>query len=110
MLYRLTRPRGVSDEDIRAFEEQVRATPPRSPRVCYTIMQDEYPSAAAPASPPKVYDQAELVARVEAEFWDLIKDSNKAGDFEAFLDSHPSGRMANAARGRLAELTPPPKG
>ncbi|WP_407156435.1 SUMF1/EgtB/PvdO family nonheme iron enzyme [Bradyrhizobium sp. STM 3557] len=40
-------------------------------------------------------------APLEQGFWDTIKDSANAADFQAYLDSYPNGAFASAARERL---------
>jgi class 3 adenylate cyclase len=50
---------------------------------------------AAPAPDPKA---------VELVFWDSIKDSVRAADYDAYLEQYPDGNFAALARARLAEL------
>ncbi|WP_232429460.1 formylglycine-generating enzyme family protein [Noviherbaspirillum autotrophicum] len=68
------------------------------------------PVRAAPAGPtddlyllagvlPK--DSAE---QIELTFWDSIKDSTHASDYEAYLKSYPNGRFAALARARIERL------
>lgn len=40
----------------------------------------------------------------ELTFWDSIKDSKDAGDYEAYLQAYPKGRFAALARSRIARL------
>ncbi|WP_415869908.1 formylglycine-generating enzyme family protein [Burkholderia ubonensis] len=40
----------------------------------------------------------------EITFWDSIKDSKEAGDYEAYLKTYPNGRFASLAQARLARL------
>jgi formylglycine-generating enzyme required for sulfatase activity len=40
----------------------------------------------------------------EIAFWDSIKDSTHASDFEAYLQAYPNGRFAPLARARIARL------
>lgn len=40
----------------------------------------------------------------ELTFWESIKDSNEASDYEAYLQSYPKGRFAALARARIARL------
>jgi formylglycine-generating enzyme required for sulfatase activity len=52
----------------------------------------------------------------ELTFWESIKDSNHASDYEAYLKAYPNGRFAPLARARIERLraaapkneTPPP--
>lgn len=41
-------------------------------------------------------------ARYELEFWESIKDSTDASDYEAYLEAYPNGRFAPLARARAA--------
>ena len=41
---------------------------------------------------------------VEQGFWDTIKSSNNAADFQAYLDAYPSGPYASEARSGLQRL------
>ena len=43
-------------------------------------------------------------ARYELVFWESIKDSDKAADYEAYLEAFPNGRFAPLARARAAYL------
>ncbi|QYY32493.1 MULTISPECIES: formylglycine-generating enzyme family protein [Cupriavidus] len=54
----------------------------------------------------------------ELTFWESIKNSNYAGDYEAYLKQYPNGRFAALARARMERLaaasapaakTPPPE-
>jgi formylglycine-generating enzyme required for sulfatase activity len=42
--------------------------------------------------------------QIELEFWDSVKNSNYAGDYEAYLKSYPNGRFATLAQARLDRL------
>jgi uncharacterized caspase-like protein len=44
----------------------------------------------------------------EIVFWQSIKDSRIAADFEEYLHKYPNGRFTGLARNRLAALQPPP--
>ncbi len=54
------------------------------------------------APPPEhsVFDERAL----ELTFWESIKDSRKARDFEAYLAQFPAGAFASLARSRLEDL------
>jgi formylglycine-generating enzyme required for sulfatase activity len=43
-------------------------------------------------------------ARYELVFWESIKDSDRAADYEAYLEAFPNGRFAPLARARAAYL------
>lgn len=55
--------------------------------------------AAAPAP-------AEAVADAESALWASVQSAGRADDFRAFLRQYPNGRFADAARSRLAALSP----
>ncbi len=40
----------------------------------------------------------------EITFWESIKDSKEAGDYEAYLKTYPNGRFAQLAQARLTRL------
>jgi formylglycine-generating enzyme required for sulfatase activity len=42
--------------------------------------------------------------QLEFGFWTTIKDSKNAADYQAYLDSYPSGQFAQLARDRLTKL------
>ncbi|QDZ28048.1 formylglycine-generating enzyme family protein [Noviherbaspirillum sp. UKPF54] len=51
--------------------------------------------------------------QIELTFWDSIKDSTHASDYEAYLKAYPNGRFAALARARIERLKaaePKPKG
>lgn len=63
--------------------------------------------AALPAEVAGVTDGGTLTrgispgdARYELEFWNSIKDSTEASDYEAYLEAYPDGRFAPLARAR----------
>jgi formylglycine-generating enzyme required for sulfatase activity len=58
-----------------------------------------WPGWSAAGVLPK--DSAE---QYEITFWDSIKDSTYAGDYEAYLKTYPNGRFASLAQARLARL------
>ena len=70
-------------------------------------LSDANLSGARRAAPPLVIagvlpkDSAE---QIELTFWDSIKDSNHAGDYEAYLKAYPNGRFAALARARIERL------
>jgi formylglycine-generating enzyme required for sulfatase activity len=42
--------------------------------------------------------------QVELTFWDSVKDSSHASDYEAYLQAYPNGRFAALARARIERL------
>jgi formylglycine-generating enzyme required for sulfatase activity len=60
------------------------------------VVSPERPLAtAAPTRPPDP---------MERGFWNAIKDSDRAADFKAYIDSYPRSEFADLARARLKEL------
>ncbi len=78
---------------------------------CYRL----FPGAGKPEPPPAhepISLQSELPKgtkvdpqSVELVFWESIKDSQTAGDYDAYLQEYPEGSFATLAHARLAELT-----
>jgi adenylate cyclase len=63
-----------------------------------------------PPPPPEAISlQAELakpeLESVELVFWDSIKDSVRAADYEAYIEQYPEGNFITLARARLDEFT-----
>ena len=59
-------------------------------------------AAPAPGGPAPAARDADLA--VELAFWDAIKNSTQATDYEAYLAQYPEGRFAVLARARLRSL------
>ena len=51
-----------------------------------------------PKAPPEQFELA---------FWNSVKDSSHAGDYEAYLKAYPKGRFAALAQARIARLNAP---
>jgi formylglycine-generating enzyme required for sulfatase activity len=49
---------------------------------------------------------AKIGDAVELGFWETIKNSEIPADFQAYIDSYPSGQFVSLAQGRLAQLAP----
>jgi len=63
-----------------------------------------------PPPPPETISlQADLAKpdpeSVELMFWDSIKDSVRAADYEAYIEQYPEGNFVTLARARLDEFT-----
>ena len=76
---------------------ELRTSPTATPS---PTVEAEIPSlsegrASAPASDPQA---------VEIEFWDLIKNSIFANEYEAYLEQYPEGRFVALARVRLEAI------
>jgi class 3 adenylate cyclase len=86
-------------QPVRCFRLMVRPGKPKPrPPADPIQLQAELPKAVAAAVPAPDPKAVELV------FWDSIKDSLRAGDYEAYLTQYPEGNFATLARARLAEL------
>ncbi|MBI5898634.1 MAG: caspase family protein [Rhodocyclales bacterium] len=59
------------------------------------------PADSAPTGSTRAGNDAEA----ELLFWQSVKDSQDAADFEAYLKQFPGGRFADIARNRLKRLT-----
>jgi formylglycine-generating enzyme required for sulfatase activity len=66
---------------------------------CIAAAQDRVPRIQLVGVVPK--NSAE---QFELAFWESIKDSNQAGDYEAYLKAYPKGRFAALAQARIARL------
>ncbi len=62
----------------------------------------EQVAAAAPAAEP--VQTAGIASTTEVVFWESVKDSTRASDFEAYLEEYPDGVFVKLARSRLAAL------
>jgi adenylate cyclase len=90
-------------QPIRVFRLIADATKGESPsgREIYaavTEATDDLPTLAAPPEPALEPQSVELV------FWDSIKDSTRAADYEAYLTQYPEGSFVALARTRLDEF------
>jgi adenylate cyclase len=90
-------------QPIRVFRLIADATKGESPsgREIYaavTEATDDLPTLAAPPEPALEPQSVELV------FWDSIKDSTRAADYEAYLTQYPQGSFVALARTRLDEF------
>jgi formylglycine-generating enzyme required for sulfatase activity len=62
----------------------------------------------APASKPAGIVPKASPEQFELAFWNSVKDSTHAGDYEAYLKAYPKGRFAALAQARIARLRAPP--
>ena len=69
---------------------------------CYAHAQerasDQKPAGIVPKASPEQFELA---------FWNSIKDSTHASDYEAYLKAYPKGRFAALAQARMARLRAP---
>ncbi len=61
---------------------------------------------APPAPPPVASRQAsdDSLLAVDLRFWEAIGNSNRRGDYQAYLQKFPNGQFAALAHARLADL------
>lgn len=77
-----------------------------------SIPRDTAPGAAPSIEPDQHVPPVQLAGvlpqdsaeQYELSFWESIKDSKHAGDYEAYLQTYPKGRFAALARTRLDRL------
>src|SRR4029453_13568073 len=73
-----------------------------------SLLGDFYFKGAPQAGAP--VGQADATA-LELAFWDSVKNSNVAGEYQAYLEKYPGGQFGGLARSRLNTLlaqAPPP--
>jgi formylglycine-generating enzyme required for sulfatase activity len=70
---------------------------------CCGNVQARAPDMQAPGIVPKASPE-----QFELAFWNSIKDSTHASDYEAYLKAYPKGRFAALAQARVARLRTPP--
>jgi formylglycine-generating enzyme required for sulfatase activity len=84
-----------------------------SPGLRFTVATSGIGPAAHPAASPaqalRVAQSRGVLPKDSAEqyeltFWESIKDSEHASDYEAYLKAYPNGRFAELARARIARL------
>ena len=56
------------------------------------------------ASPLPLSSAADLELKYDVAFWEAIKDSEIAAEYQAYLESFPNGRFASDASVRIAQL------
>jgi adenylate cyclase len=82
-------------QPVRVFRLRPEGPPPAEPEPAPAIAEDAAPSPGAAVVDPMA---------IELAFWASIKESEKAGDFQAYLERYPEGTFAVLARSRLADL------
>jgi hypothetical protein len=87
-----------------AFEGFLQAVPDGrySERARARLAQFGKPPAAPPAIPPTTPAPAPNDREAEFSLWDRARSSNRAVDYEAYLQKYPAGRYADRARAALA--------
>lgn len=90
-------------QPVRCFRLLPRKGKPEPPPAPIALQPE--PVKAAPAPPPApAAAPAPDPKAVELVFWDSIKDSVRAADYEAYLTQYPEGDFAALARARVAEF------
>jgi uncharacterized caspase-like protein len=62
---------------------------------------------AAGAQAPAAGPSADTTLQIEREFWVSVRDSNRPGDVQAYLDKYPNGNFTALAKNRLEALLRP---
>lgn len=70
------------------------------------VWQSEAPSADLVVSTAAKSGGAKPADAFELGFWDTIKNSTSAADYQAYLSAYPNGQFALIARSKLAQLQP----
>ncbi|MFI5030436.1 MAG: adenylate/guanylate cyclase domain-containing protein [Reyranellales bacterium] len=86
-------------QPVRCFRLLPRKGKPEPPPAPIALQPE--PVVRAPTPPPASTPDPRTV---ELVFWDSIKDSVRAADYEAYLTQYPEGNFTPLARARLAEL------
>jgi adenylate cyclase len=82
-------------QPVRVFRLRPEGPPPAEPEPAPEIAEETAPTPGATVVDPKA---------IELAFWESVKESEKASDFEAYLERYPQGTFAVLARSRLADL------
>jgi class 3 adenylate cyclase len=82
-------------QPVRVFRLRPEGPPPAEPEPAPELADAEPSTPAATAVDPMA---------VELAFWESIRESEKAGDVQAYLERYPDGTFAVLARSRLADL------
>jgi hypothetical protein len=87
-------------QPVRCFRLLPRKGKPEPPPAPIALQPEPVKAAPAPAPVAPAPDPK----AVELVFWDSIKDSVRAADYDAYLTQYPDGNFVALARARLAEL------
>ena len=82
-------------QPVRVFRLRPEGPPPAEPEPAPAVEEEMPETPAATVVDPMA---------IELAFWESIKESEKASDFEAYLQRYPEGTFAVLARSRLADL------
>jgi tetratricopeptide (TPR) repeat protein len=74
------------------------------PALALTASILSVPSFADPVAPTLQLAQADS----ELDYWNAIKDSKNAEDYQKYLDKYPNGNFADLAKLRVKKYAPPP--
>jgi class 3 adenylate cyclase len=90
-------------QPVRCFRLLPRKGKPEPPPAPIALQPEPVKGAPVPAPAPPPAPAPDPKA-VELVFWDSIKDSVRAADYEAYLAQYPDGNFVALARARLAEF------
>ena len=68
------------------------------------LRMKKYAAAPAPAPAPAA---AVDPRQADIDYWNSIKDSEKADDYKAYLEKYPKGEFVDLAKLRVEQLSPP---
>ena len=71
----------------------------------YFVSGPSQVAMATPQGAPTTVVQTVDPRAMELSFWDSIKDSKQADDFQDYLDKYPNGQYAGVAKRRVAALS-----
>jgi class 3 adenylate cyclase len=91
-------------QPVRCFRLLPRKGKPEPPPAPIALQPEPAKVAPMPAPAPAPVAPAPDPKAVELVFWDSIKDSVRAADYEAYLAQYPDGNFVALARARLAEF------
>jgi hypothetical protein len=100
VLVRATSLNGGVSERRQSVVEQMTPAPLPSPKPA----ESTAPAATGPGTNARGMERTDVTLRAEVAFWESIKDSKDAADFEEYLSKYPSGEYAGVAGRRLESL------
>jgi len=65
----------------------------------FWVMPNDCPTNVSPNMAPNTSSSS-----VEDQYWEAVKNSSRAGDFQAYLNQYPYGKYASIARLRINQL------
>ncbi|WP_459855780.1 SH3 domain-containing protein [Dongia sp. agr-C8] len=69
------------------------------------LLAASFPSLPASADPSAAMPVQTVQAQSELDYWNAIKDSKQAEDYQGYLDKYPNGNFADLAKLRVKKYT-----